>query len=557
MDFVDRQTSRLTQCRRRTTYVRQTVCRTTPVRRYLGVCRPSAKLGQTTLVSCRWTDNIAHCTHSSLPCDHIHNFIIMTMTPPPPTTLAPTMRSKSDNEEEKESSNPDGNDVVAYALVDDEDGNDSSSLYLSHRPCPEDTTSDIVSQWYDHYAHLYPSPQYMKRRQHQQQRQRHRLLQQQQLHEQEKIMREKSTNRGGLLRLPSFIFGKWMGGGRSSSATTASVQHLEEEKDGVILDEKDEDDDEDEEVDTYYNHSIIHATRHNHNQLLFFDEIIPPREATSFHRFHLVSERRALSIPSALLSQIFGTNTIAFDANSDTNQDTTNSNNSSINSWNNIVIPVRPCIMDTRTIASNNDATPHYCIVGYGQIAEFDPTTSASGQYDGQVRENNHSFSSPCAYNSNILFTSDWQSLSNNNMSSSLSSSPSSESNSKMPQHDPRHVRAASIGRNCLIVSWGILREVDNDTVDEIVFYRKSACATTTTAHQHQQYATPVATVPIIGWEAVAVASPSDKVVRDALQNITPRTQQATTTDEKAMNRRETMRKTSIIDVLCSIPVDH
>lgn len=483
--------------------------------------------------------------------------------------------------------------VVAYALMDDDDcryGNNSSSshrpdsaaaaaapaaaaaahatasssssLYLPYhrRPAAINSTlsatatadsADIVSQWYDYYAQLYPSSHYLKRQQQKQQEQQRLLLleHQQQQHENENSMHPgKSVTRGGgILRLPSFI-GRWMGVRNSASTTTSNAvpnYNLDTEKDGeVVNDEHDNDDDDDDTGNSHPYRTSSIQTKNKH----IFDEIIPPMEATSLHRFHLVSERRALSLPTTtsssppLCKTILPSSSPSFIANDESSHDSNSSNiNHHNNGWNNVVLPVRPCIMGTRAMAScsANDTTtstnttsrsiPHYCIVGYGQIAEFDPSindSSSSGQWD-EPREESSSISSPsspCAlFDSKILFTSDWQHLSNSSSSSSSSvATPSSESRgAATPMNDPRYIRAASIGRNCLIVSWGILREEEEE--DGIVFYRKSPNPQTNNAQRHGNHHQSQQHDRIIGWEAVAMASPSDAVVRDALRNITPR----------------------------------
>ncbi|KAL7442172.1 hypothetical protein ACHAXH_007297 [Discostella pseudostelligera] len=512
----------------------------------------------------------------------------MTKPPPPPSksTRSNTMENSKAN-----NANANANDdvVVAYALLDDDDchyGNNSSSshrpdsaaaaagaahanatasssssLYLPYhrRPAAINSTlstttttdsADIISQWYDYYAQLYPSSHYMKRRQQEQQR----LLLEQQQHENENIMHHgKSVTRGGILRLPSFI-GRWMGVRNSASTTTTSNAvpnyYFDTEKGGEVVDDEHDDDDDETDNSHPYTTSFI-QTKNKH----IFDEIIPPDEATSLHRFHLVSERRALSLPTTssppLCNTIMSSSSPSFDASSKTMQNTTNSNSNHHNNWNNVVLPVRPCIMGKRSIessstnATTNSTTttitrpiPHYCIVGYGQIAEFDPVSSSLssssslyndndssslGQHVEQGRESNNisSPSTPCAFDSKILFTSDWQHLSNAFSSPSLATS-STESRGAMPMNDPRFIRAASIGRNCLIVSWGMLREEEEEDDDEIVFYRRSPNPQTN-AQQHGNHHLSQQHDRIIGWEAVAVASPSDAVVRDALRNITPR----------------------------------
>ena len=82
-----------------------------------------------------------------------------------------------------------------------------------------------------------------------------------------------------------------------------------------------------------------------------------PREATSFHRFHLASERRAISLSDA------------------------------------IVLPVRPLV--------GSSAAVTHCIVGYGQIAEFCTTIMDDDDDDGNA----------CNNATRISLTSDWQSM--------------------------------------------------------------------------------------------------------------------------------------------------
>eukprot|EP00970_Alexandrium_tamarense_P018266 scaffold13325_cov287-Alexandrium_tamarense.AAC.10 len=182
-------------------------------------------------------------------------------------------------------------------------------------------------------------------------------------------------------------------------------------------------------------------------------------EAQSFHRFHLVSERRAIVL---------------------SNKD---------DSWN-VVLPVRMSIgWDDDERISRKDS--YLCVVGYGQIAKFPSLPSGS---DVEARSG-----------AQVKLTSDWQDL--------LSSTTQQTGNSLKPLFDLRHCRAASIGPDCLVVSWGIGGE------GWVVFYRRTNPAQNKKgANRRRAHFEQILEV---GWEAVAVASPSDAVFDAALKNMT------------------------------------
>jgi hypothetical protein len=135
------------------------------------------------------------------------------------------------------------------------------------------------------------------------------------------------------------------------------------------------------------------------SQIVILDESVLPRESTSFHRFHLASERRALSISDA------------------------------------IVLPVRPLVGSSTAVT--------HCIVGYGQIAEF-CTTIMVDECNSDANDDGNA----CNNATHISLTSDWQSM-------TIMSTPTTDL-STPPLRDLRHARAASIGPDCLAVSWGV-----------------------------------------------------------------------------------------------------
>ena len=83
------------------------------------------------------------------------------------------------------------NDVAAYAIIDGSVHNGSSTLYLPYCHPAEHasptTDADVVPMWYDHYAHLFPSPRYIR----QQQLQKQRLALQQKMQEEKSLYGEK------------------------------------------------------------------------------------------------------------------------------------------------------------------------------------------------------------------------------------------------------------------------------------------------------------------------------------------------------------------------------
>ena len=197
-------------------------------------------------------------------------------------------------------------------------------------------------------------------------------------------------------------------------------------------------------------------------------------EALSFHRFHLASERRAL----------------------------VTTNNLKQNEGHSVVLPVRfSAGWDEYEATSGlNRTQTHLCLVGYGQIAEF-PSLPESSFASLQQHDDNCNIRINQNINAaKISLTSDHNEL--------LSFATKLDKDDPKPLYDLRHCRAASIGPDCLMISWGLGGD------GSIVFYRR--------LEQKRMKRVGFEEQPTIGWVAVAYATPSDSVIEAALQKMTP-----------------------------------
>jgi len=150
-----------------------------------------------------------------------------------------------------------------------------------------------------------------------------------------------------------------------------------------------------------------------------------------------------------------------------------------------VVLPVRSAVGFSNNFEEGEESRDlRYCIVGYGQIAEFSTLDSKSN-----------------GDNAKVTLTSDWQYL------SSLIQPPQNHQQGNKILHDIRHCRASCIGNDLLMVSWG---RGDG----WVVFYHR--VKPTTKKAQHQGNGSLE-----VGWEVVAVASPSQAVVRAGIKNMT------------------------------------
>ena len=178
------------------------------------------------------------------------------------------------------------------------------------------------------------------------------------------------------------------------------------------------------------------------------------QEALAFHRFHLVSERRALCAKDR-------------------------------DHWN-VVLPVRQSVGWDDLDAKGDGKTPFYCIVGYGKIAELPSLDAAAADHIQGAK---------------VTLTSDWQHL--------VSLGNCDGNDVQAPPHDLRHCRAASIGRDCLMVSWG-----RND--GWIIFYHRIQRP----QQQDEEGSTKKSSRLKVGWEVICAASPSKAVIHAASKNL-------------------------------------
>ena len=197
-------------------------------------------------------------------------------------------------------------------------------------------------------------------------------------------------------------------------------------------------------------------------------------EALSFHRFHLTSERRAL----------------------------VTANDSKQYQGHSVVLPIRISVGwdEHERISGLQSTQTHLCIVGYGQIAEF-PSLPESSFASLQQHPDNTNVSVNQNINpAKISLTSDHNEL--------LSFTTKLDKDEPKPLYDLRHCRAASIGPDCLVISWGLGGD------GSFVFYRRLKQKRAKRVGFEEQ--------PTIGWVAVAYATPSDSVIEAALHKMTP-----------------------------------
>ena len=156
-----------------------------------------------------------------------------------------------------------------------------------------------------------------------------------------------------------------------------------------------------------------------------------------------------------------------------------------------MVLPVRSAVGYNNTnfdIDSKEGSRDlRYCIVGYGQIAEFSTLDSKSNDVE----------------RAKVTLTSDWQHL------SSIIQPPQNHQQGHKTLHDLRHCRASCIGNDLLMISWG---RGDG----WVVFYHRVKPTKKKGAAKHQGNGSLE-----VGWEVVAVASPSQAVVRAGIKNMT------------------------------------
>ena len=356
---------------------------------------------------------------------------------------------------------PDDDVHTAYAFIDQSyalppssssDDDVTSSPYSIRLPTSKDGPSipnDGVSavsittmeQWYEYYAMRTPSAGYLIR-QEEEQRQ----------HQMEKQTSER-RQRGWLGRL---FFGKpsEKDDGKSENAETDD-ESMESEIDSVA------------------------PTRQ-----LSLDVRAIHHEAQSFHRFHLVSERRAVTTSNELREDV----------------------------GQSVVLPVRITVGLDEYSTSKDDKsqTTHFCIVGYGQIAEFPslPETSFASLEQQQQEDNatdvNSLHSNPNNTAAKIRLTSDHADL--------LSFATRLDRDDPKPLYDLRHCRAASVGSDCLVISWGLGGD------GSVVIYRRLETHKKSRTKRRVEFEEQ----PTIGWMAVAYSTPSDSVVEAALHNMTP-----------------------------------
>jgi len=380
-----------------------------------------------------------------------------------------------------------------YALVDDSSLSQSPSPWSStvvSLPNSSRGMTSSVEQWYDHYAKIYPSTNYLER-----QRRRVICMADKKALSSRRMELEAAGGGGGSSWFRRLIY--WTSGTSilTSSSTLqpsgreAAAIGTDGDKYGYEGDEEDEEEDDSEfgNDDNWDKTALLSPS----SQTVILDESVVPREATSFHRFHLASERRAISLSDA------------------------------------IALPVRPLV--------GSSAAVTHCIVGYGQIAEFRTTIMDDDDDDGNA----------CNNATRISLTSDWQSM-------TIMSTPTTDLST--PQlRDLRHARAASIGPDCLAVSWGRRIVVDanvdhNDNIGRIVFYRRTMRCRGNECKEH------------IGWKAVAVAYPSEAVVGAAMESVTTPHEVHYNDDEEEETRRVSLLSDAgllTVTDLLSIPTNN
>jgi len=350
-----------------------------------------------------------------------------------------------------ESSNTDeqsGDDGIDLASKYSIPLNSSSSSIKKPRGAATATNDDTVElttleQWYEFYAVRYPSKGYLERQD------QLRQLEQEKQRQNELIEKEKRKQQGGWLS--RLFFG---GGGGSDDQVIGNATQENQDNDNGHEDFTDDN-----------NFERGESGNNNHDDgmcgtTLSLDTNAITKEALAFHRFHLVSERRALC--------------------------TKDHNHGRDNQWH-VVLPIRNCVgMDEDYVESEQRST--YCIVGYGKIAEFPSLPSSSS--DGEQLSNS---------GAKITLTSDRGALCQfvkDRNHDSLS--------------DLRHTRAAFVGPDCLVVSWG-----RGDGF--VVIYRRvqQQGGVNNRGNKNERNLQ-------VGWNAVAVIAPTDAVANEGLNSMTP-----------------------------------
>ncbi len=303
-----------------------------------------------------------------------------------------------------------------------------------------------LEQWYEYYAERYPSRGFLERQQ------QLRQLENEKQRRNKLLDQEKRKQQGGWLR--RLFFGANSDAG---SDVMSTIKH--DENQGSSSNDNDYDSENESSQSGHNTHDDDGMCGTSSS----LDTNAITKEALAFHRFHLVSERRALC-----KKYLHGHNN---------------------NEWH-VVLPIRNCVGwdDGSNNAIENVNRPYYCIVGYGKIAEFPALPTSSSSDPEQIN------------GAKVTLTSDRDALCQfvkDKRYDTLS--------------DLRHTRAALIGYDCLAVSWG-----RGDGF--VVVYRR--------VQQHQQQkggGKKGRFLVDVGWAAVAVIAPSDAVVNESLKRMTPR----------------------------------
>ena len=253
----------------------------------------------------------------------------------------------------------------------------------------EDTVElTTLEQWYEFYAVRYPSRGFLERQDQLLQ------LEREKQRQSELLEREKRKQQGGWLIRS--LFGWGVGTDDQVTGNTNQENHHDSNNDSSREDF----------IDDNTNEHDEQLGNNNHDDGMCgttssLDLNSIPKEALAFHRFHLVSERRALC---------------AKDHRGHANQ------------WH-VVLPIKKFV-GTDEDHDENVNGPTYCIVGYGKIAGFPSLPSSS---DGEQLLHG---------GAKVTLTSDRDALCQS-----------------LKKHDSlsdlRHTRAAFVGPDCLAVSWG------------------------------------------------------------------------------------------------------
>ena len=314
---------------------------------------------------------------------------------------------------------------VVYSLVDGRELHGCSGQQADQHPFSipasrETVVTDSVitssEQWYEYYATRYPSRAFLEGE----------VLRAEQIeNDRREQQREAQRKRGH-----SFLFRLFLGSKKKDDAS---------KKDGVENEQGEETDAADD--------SDCNSEHDEASSFAGLDHEAITNEARSFHRFHLLSERRALC------------------------------SESDDSAWN-AVLPVRRSV---GSLESRGSQSVHYCIVGYGKIAEF-PSLPENEDELHNVQP------------SKVTLTGDWHHL------EGLIHAREPQA----PPYDLRHCRAAAIGHNCIIVSWG---RGDG----WVVIYRKMERPIRQNGSKLE-----------VEWEVVATASPSRPVIEAAIDAASP-----------------------------------